>query len=121
MESGTIDIAIPDSTGTSNGVLAVLTITEADVLSKTGGEPDIALESVVVYLDLAHASRGDLQIVLTSPQGTASILAPSKRPENTILNSDQRWKVRNVYFRALVSAAMPYITDPKPNNICVAL
>lgn len=89
-ESGTIDLAIPDNT--ESPVLAQLTITETDVQTSTS-EIDIAMESVVVYLDIGHASRGDLQIVLVSPGGTRSILAPGKRPENTVLQSEQRWKL----------------------------
>ncbi|CAB9496298.1 Furin-like protease 1, isoform 1 [Seminavis robusta] len=41
-------------------------------------------ESVMVYVELNHVSRGDLKITLTSPFGTESILAPSKRPETTV-------------------------------------
>ena len=89
VESGTIDVAIPDITESQNGILEVLIITEAEVLSSTG-ENDIEMESVVVYLDVAHPSRGDLQIILTSPQGTQSILAPGKRPENTLSSTNMK-------------------------------
>lgn len=53
-------------------------------------------ESVVVQLDLEHFSRGHLEIVLTSPQGTHSILHPGERPENTQLDEGDRWKLMTV-------------------------
>jgi kexin len=56
-------------------------------------------ESVYVYVDLAHFSRGDLAIVLTSPHGTKSVLSPGKRPETTQLTSDNEeeyWKFMTV-------------------------
>lgn len=90
VESGDIDVSIPDNN--SNGVSATLTITAENVLAATGTS-SIAMESVVVYLDLQHGSRGDVKIVLTSPHGTKSLLAPSKRPENTVLEADERWKL----------------------------
>ena len=89
VESGTIDVDIPDLVESQSGILEVLTITEADVLASTG-ETELSMESVVVYLDIAHASRGDLQIILTSPQGTKSILAPGKRPENTVSDTNMK-------------------------------
>ncbi|CAB9505040.1 Furin-like protease 1, isoform 1 [Seminavis robusta] len=92
VESGTIDVPIPDNTASPNGALAVLTITEEDVIAAAGVN-NIQLEAVVLYLELVHGSRGDVQVTLTSPQGTPSILAPSKRPENTIFDSTQRWKL----------------------------
>lgn len=96
VESGPIDLAIPDKSEGSTGVLVELSIAESDVLSATG-EADIVMESVVVYLDLNHGSRGDLRITLTSPQGTEAILAPGKRPENTILyGEEQRWKLMSL-------------------------
>ena len=51
-------------------------------------------ESAVVYLDLHHASRGDLEIVLTSPGGTESVLTPGQRPENS--QTEVRWKLMTV-------------------------
>lgn len=48
-------------------------------------------ESAVVILDLVHSSRGDLDIELTSPQGTFSLLAPGLHPENT--NPVEGWKL----------------------------
>lgn len=54
-------------------------------------------ESVVVYLDLIHPSKGDLRILLTSPGGTDAILHPGERPENTLLEGGEddfkRWKL----------------------------
>ena len=53
-------------------------------------------EAVVVLLDIRHFSRGDLDIILTSPTGTVSVLHPGKRPENTQLDLDDRWKLMTV-------------------------
>lgn len=53
-------------------------------------------ESVAVFLDVTHFSRGHLEIVLTSPQGTKSVLQPGKRPENTQLEEGERWKLLTV-------------------------
>ena len=57
---------------------------------------DFHTETVVVYLDLLHAARGDLLITLTSPRGTESILHPSRRPENRQLLSNETWKLSTV-------------------------
>lgn len=54
------------------------------------------LEAVVVYLDLSHGSRGDLEIELVAPSGTSSILIPGLRPENSQLSEDERWKLMTV-------------------------
>lgn len=55
------------------------------------------IESVIVYLDLLHSSRGDLNIVLTSPSGTKSILSPGQRPENS--QNSERWRLMTVRNR----------------------
>ena len=55
------------------------------------------IETVIVYLDLLHSSRGDLNIALTSPSGTKSILSPGQRPENS--QNTERWKMMTVRNR----------------------
>jgi len=82
-DSGTIDLGIPEYPGSP--VSSLLTI---------GASDSFEVESVVVYLDLSHSSRGDLQVVLTSPSGTDSVLSPGMRPENTQV--DERWKLMTV-------------------------
>jgi subtilisin-like proprotein convertase family protein len=57
---------------------------------------DFIAESVAIYLDLKHFSRGHLEVVLTSPQNTESVLLPGSRPENTILEDGEAWKVLTV-------------------------
>ena len=42
-----------------------------------------ATEWVEVYLNLNHTSRGNLELLLTSPSGTQSVLVPGPRPENS--------------------------------------
>ena len=72
-------------------MIASSTVTVNETLA-TG----LATESVVVKLELLHASRGDLTIILTSPQGTESILHPGMRPENTHLTGEERWQLMTV-------------------------
>lgn len=76
-DSGSIDLVIPEYP--NDGVETSIQI-----------DGDIVVESVSVYLDLFHSSRGDLEIVLVSPSGTESVLHPSRRPENS---ADERWKL----------------------------
>jgi subtilisin-like proprotein convertase family protein len=57
---------------------------------------DFIVESTVVLIDLSHYNRGDLEIELVSPFQTTSILHPGKRPENSQLNEDERWKLMTV-------------------------
>jgi subtilisin-like proprotein convertase family protein len=54
------------------------------------------MESVVVQLDVESFARGHLEIVLTSPQGTRSVLHPGDRPENTQRSAEDRWKLLTV-------------------------
>lgn len=49
------------------------------------------VESVVVKVFLDHPSRGDLELTLKSPQGTASVLHSGQHPENTHLNAGESW------------------------------
>lgn len=77
---------------------------------------NLATESVVIYVDLVHGSRGDLKLTLVSPSGTESLLAPSKRPENTQLGDNQFWKFST--FRTLgedpIGTWTLKIVDEKP-------
>lgn len=73
--SGMVNVSITDD--------PTQTATSTIKLPGTWQSANFVTESVVVYLDLQHGSRGDLKITLTSPSGTQSLLAPSKRPENT--------------------------------------
>ncbi len=42
-----------------------------------------AIEWIEIFLNLDHSSRGDLQLELTSPSGTHSVLTPGPRPETS--------------------------------------
>jgi hypothetical protein len=84
-ESALENIEIKDDGST---VLSTITI-PAD-------KGEFAMEGVEVLLDLQHFSRGDLLVVLTSPQKTTSILHPGKRPENQQPDKDERWKLLTV-------------------------
>lgn len=57
-------------------------------------EGDFFVETVNVFLDLDHSSRGHLHIRLTSPSGTTSVLSPGPRPENTVYEG--MWKLITV-------------------------
>ena len=87
-DSGVLNFPILDTA--KEAVVDVIT------LSPPAGGNDFITESAEVLLDVQSFSRGDLQIVLTSPSGTESILTPGKRPENTILDTNQRWKLLTV-------------------------
>ena len=89
LESGSLQLPI-----TNNG-----SMTTAAVLTVSDRE-DFVVETVVLYLDVRHGSRGDLLVELRSPSGTVSVLHPSKRPEDTALGEDERWKLMTVrnYF-----------------------
>lgn len=65
VQSGPINLAIPDYL--SDPVSSMISL-EAD--------GTFEVESVVMYLDLSHSSRGNLEVVLVSPGGTESILSP---------------------------------------------
>jgi subtilisin-like proprotein convertase family protein len=86
-ESGTVDVPIPEFQIPSLWAESQVNVTTS---------ASFVVESVYVYLDLKHSSRGDLDIVLVSPQGTASLLAPGERPENAQLGNDERWKLMTV-------------------------
>jgi subtilisin-like proprotein convertase family protein len=116
IDSDTLDLSIPDDS--VGEAMTSITVTEVDLQDATGVS-NFTTESVVVYLDLFHQSRGDLSILLTSPSGTEcefssylcicfrticsfllisrmyllAILAPSKRPETQQLPSGQKWKL----------------------------
>jgi len=42
-----------------------------------------AIEWIEIFVNLNHSSRGDLQLELTSPSGTHSVLTPGPRPETS--------------------------------------
>ena len=94
--SGLINIRIADLSSTLPSS-AISTVT----LSSSNFEFDPSMkgfftESVMLLLDIRHFSRGDLDITLTSPAGTKSLLHPGKRPETTQLDIDERWKLMTV-------------------------
>jgi hypothetical protein len=70
------------------------TISSTVTIASTRGE--FKAGAVAVYLDVLHIARGHLQVVLTSPQGTSSVLHPGRRPESTQLDDGERWKLLTV-------------------------
>lgn len=91
-ESGVINLIIPphsEESLLSGTVTTMLTIAAAD-------KADFQVESVVVMLQIEHPSRGDLSIVLISPEETESIMHFSPRPENTHLNEGSFWELMTV-------------------------
>lgn len=81
-DSGIVDIVIND--------YPALEVSSAITLSNPGG---IIAENVVVLITLDHPSRGDLDITLTSPLGTKSLLVPGNRPE---VGKADEWKLLTV-------------------------
>ena len=87
-----LNLAITDDPSMS--VYVTLTLQEEDYL-KADWE-DYIIESVVVFVELLHTSRGDLDIVLTSPSGTVSVLHPGKRPEFQVPSGSNGWELMTV-------------------------
>ena len=81
-ESGPIDLAIPEY---PDGPVSSIVSLDAS---------NVSAESVIVYLDITHSSRGDLDVILISPSGTESLVHPGQRPENT--PADESWKLMTV-------------------------
>ena len=108
VESETLNTAIPDYP--NERIFEELVITESDVVAASGVK-NFRMEAVEVSLDLSgHASRGDLKITITSPSGTKSVLAPSKRPESTLT---EHWKLTSLqlYGESPVGTWMLEILD----------
>jgi subtilisin-like proprotein convertase family protein len=85
-DSGPVNSSIPDYP--SSPITSTITV---------NANATFRIESVVVYLDMYHSTRGDLLIVLTSPSGAESVLSPGQRPENA--QSSERWKLMTVRNR----------------------
>lgn len=58
-------------------------VTVLSTISITNVMGNFVAQLTVIYLDLSHSSRGDLDIELASPQGTVSLLVPGRHPENS--------------------------------------
>eukprot|EP01063_Lacrimia_lanifica_P021950 TRINITY_DN2965_c0_g1_i1.p1 TRINITY_DN2965_c0_g1~~TRINITY_DN2965_c0_g1_i1.p1 ORF type:complete len:764 (+),score=83.55 TRINITY_DN2965_c0_g1_i1:52-2343(+) len=76
----TLSVTIPD-----NGV--------DGVTSSVNVSESVVVESVVVYLNMTHPTRGDVDVLLESPGGTISLLHPGRRPEYTRVET---WKLLSV-------------------------
>ncbi len=73
---------------------AVLSDNEGNLFESTieiDADPGFLIESTVIRLELSHYNRGDLEITLTSPSGTVSVLHPGKLPEDT--DGVDQWKL----------------------------
>ena len=78
-----VDTAIPDNNG-------------EDLTSTVNIAEDINIEWAEVVFDAEHTQRGDLEITLTSPDGTESILAETHRDPNNnydryVFTSTRHW------------------------------
>eukprot|EP00539_Tryblionella_compressa_P008268 CAMPEP_0178775504 /NCGR_PEP_ID=MMETSP0744-20121128/24230_1 /TAXON_ID=913974 /ORGANISM="Nitzschia punctata, Strain CCMP561" /LENGTH=842 /DNA_ID=CAMNT_0020432491 /DNA_START=72 /DNA_END=2600 /DNA_ORIENTATION=+ len=80
---------------------------------------DLIVESVAVLLHLEHFSRGDLEIILTSPSGTVSVLHGGCRIENTQQSPDERWMLLSVrnWGEYAVGEWMLSIRDLSPGSV----
>lgn len=77
-----VNLPLPEYTPESDPV-------ESEIMVEVEG--GFFVETVNVFLQLEHSSRGHLRILLTSPSGTTSVLTPGSTPENTM--ETQRWKL----------------------------
>jgi hypothetical protein len=84
--SGVVNLTVDDSG----------TVVNSTVRVALGATAAMTVESVVVYLDVEASSRGHLEVRLTSPAGTESILAPGMRPSSTQIPESARWKLTTV-------------------------
>ena len=106
--SGEINLPIADDASTPT----------SSVVSVNYNGP-FTVETVVVYLQLEHESRGDLEIILTSPYGTKSLLHAPNTPEKQQLSSEERWKLTTVknYGEGLNGDWALTLTDKSPGNL----
>lgn len=81
-DSGTVNLSILDFP--NEPVSSAVTVTNEGFI----------VESINIYLNLSHSSRGHLEVVLVSPDGTESIMHPGPRPENT--QTEENWKLMTV-------------------------
>lgn len=104
LESGVVDLEIENCPAT-NPTTSQLEVKDRD---------DFVIETVEVFLDLDHSTRGDLNITLTSPSGTESILHPGKRPESS--HTIQSWKLMTIrnYMEKPTGNWTLSITDQDP-------
>ena len=90
-ESGVLNLPIVDkSSSTTSPVISTIEITPDQ------DQSSFFTETVAILLDIRHFSRGDLEVILTSPGGTSSVMSPGNRPERTQLDVDERWKLTTV-------------------------
>ena len=108
LESGSLELPILNDKAMTT--TSVLTVSDPE---------NFVVETVVLYLDIRHGSRGDLLIKLRSPSGTVSVLHPSKRPEDTALGEDERWKLTTVrnYFENPSGNWTLTIIDEDPEKV----
>jgi hypothetical protein len=91
--SGVIILALDDDSDRANNEGLSSSHSRQVQSSTVTVRGNMTLESVVVYVDVHHSSRGHLKIKLTSPQGTESILTPGQRPESLQISDKVRWKL----------------------------
>lgn len=65
---------------------------------KVEGHEHFRIESVYLFVKVAHGTRGDLDVRLTSPQGTESVLAQGQRPETTETSGEWQFRTLVNYF-----------------------
>ena len=77
--TGTVNVNQPIPNNSTTGLTHTVDVTDA-----------IKLETVEIVWDAAHTRRGDLQIILTSPSGTESVLM-TERPDSGDWITGQKW------------------------------
>lgn len=122
VDSGILDYPIADDPTkfTTSSLTVSLQDQQANSVSRQSSESSIfVIETVELLLYIAHFSRGDLKILLTSPSGTTSILHPGKLPENMLLDSDEFWKLMTVrnWGESPFGEWKLTITDERPGHL----
>ena len=84
-----LDLFLPDTRSDGSD-----STTELELMVEANA--NFVAESVEVALELSHISRGDLEVVLTSPSNTKSILHPGKRIEKTFTGEGDKWVLLTV-------------------------
>jgi subtilisin-like proprotein convertase family protein len=77
--TGTVNVNQPIPNNVTTGLTHTVDVTDA-----------IKLETVELVFDAAHTRRGDLQILLTSPSGTESVIM-TERPDSGDWITGQKW------------------------------
>lgn len=92
----TVGPEVSATTGTVNVAASIPNLNSTGISRSVTVPENIKLETVEVVFNATHTSRGELQVLLTSPSGTQSVLA-TKRPDtgdhfnNWVFTTKRNW------------------------------